>query len=52
VLVVHDMLGMYSKFTPKFVKRYAELGEAMRNAFAAYKQEVEAGAFPADEHCY
>ncbi len=52
VLVVHDMLGMFSKFTPKFVKRYAELGEAMRNAFAAYKQEVEDGTFPADEHCY
>lgn len=52
VLVVHDMLGMYAKFTPKFVKRYAELGEAMRNAFASYKQEVEDGTFPADEHCY
>lgn len=52
VLVLHDMLGMYSKFTPKFVKRYAELGEAMTAAFTAYKQEVEAGTFPADEHCY
>ncbi len=52
VLVVHDMLGMFSKLTPKFVKRYAELGEAMRNAFAAYKQEVEHGTFPSDEHCY
>ena len=52
VLVVHDMLGMFSKFTHKFVKRYAELGEAMRNAFAAYKQEVEHGTFPSDEHCY
>lgn len=52
VLVVHDMLGLFSKFTPKFVKRYAELGDAMRNAFASYKREVEDGTFPADEHCY
>ncbi len=52
VLVVHDMLGMYAKFTPKFVKRYAELGGTMRHAFTSYKQEVEDGTFPADEHCY
>lgn len=52
VLVVHDMLGMFSRFQPKFVKRYAELGEAMKGAFAAYKQDVENGSFPTDEHCY
>lgn len=52
VLVVHDLLGLYSDFTPKFVKRYADLGAAMRTAFAAYKAEVEDGTFPGDEHCY
>lgn len=52
VLVAHDLLGLFDRFTPRFVKRYAELGAAMREAFAAYRQEVEARSFPAPEHTY
>lgn len=52
VLVVHDILGMYSGLKPKFVKRYAELGDAMKKAFEAYKREVEEGRFPGPENCY
>jgi len=52
VLVYQDMLGMYSDFTPKFVKKYAAVGEAMREAFAAYCKEIQDGAFPSAEHEY
>ena len=52
VLVVHDMLGLFGDFQPKFVQRYAELGRLMQQAFAAYKQDVEEGTFPTDEHSY
>ena len=52
VLVVNDMLGIGGPFTPRFVKRYAELGAAMARAFAAYRDDVEAGRFPGREHCY
>lgn len=43
---------MFSDFTPKFVKRYANVGEVMKEAFASYKQEVAEGAFPQPEHQY
>ena len=46
ILVSNDMLGTFTWFTPKHVKRYANLAEEMRKAFAAYKQEVESGEFP------
>jgi 3-methyl-2-oxobutanoate hydroxymethyltransferase len=52
VLVSHDLLGLFDRFTPKFVKRYAELGPAMREAFAAYRRDVETHAFPGAEHSY
>lgn len=52
ILVYQDMLGMFSDFTPKFVKRYANVGEVMREAFANYAAEVASGAFPTDEHTY
>lgn len=52
VLVYQDMLGMFSDFTPKFVKKYACLGEVMKDAFANYIEEVKSGAFPAKEHEY
>lgn len=52
VLVYQDLLGMFSDFTPKFVKRYAEVGEVMKNAFQQYFQEIQSGAFPAEEHVY
>jgi len=50
VLVFHDLLGLYDGFRPKFVKRYAELGTAMKAAFAEYIDEVRSGTFPAPEH--
>ena len=52
VLVYQDMLGMFSDFTPKFVKRFADIGLVMKEAFAAYDREVKAGTFPAKEHEY
>ena len=52
VLVYQDMLGMFSDFTPKFVKRYANVGEVMKDAFRGYINEVESGAFPSKENEY
>ena len=47
VLVFHDMVGLFSGFTPTFVKRYAEAGNAIREAVSRYADEVRSGAFPA-----
>lgn len=52
VLVYQDMLGMFSDFTPKFVKRYADLGGIMKDAFSRYQEEIQNGVFPAEEHEY
>ena len=52
ILVVDDMLGLFTEFTPKFVKRYRRLGEEMRAAAREYAEEVKAGRFPAEEHTY
>ncbi len=52
VLVYQDLLGMFSDFTPKFVKRYANIGEIMKEAFQNYIGEVQSGAFPGEEHEY
>lgn len=52
VLVNQDMLGMFHDFTPKFVRRFAEVGEVMRGAYAEYDRCVKDGTFPAPEHCY
>lgn len=52
VLVNQDMLGTFTDFTPKFVRRFAEVGEVMKNAYAAYDAAVKDGTFPAPEHCY
>ncbi|OWK20580.1 hypothetical protein AJ88_28630 [Mesorhizobium amorphae CCBAU 01583] len=52
ILVVDDMLGLFGDFQPKFVKRYAELGEAASAAIAAYSSEVRARRFPAAEHVF
>ncbi len=52
VLVYQDMLGMFSDFTPKFVKRYANIGEMMTQAFRKYDEEVKSTAFPSEEHTY
>jgi 3-methyl-2-oxobutanoate hydroxymethyltransferase len=50
VLVVDDMLGMFTDFRPKFVKRYAELGQGADQAIAAYAADVRARSFPGPEH--
>lgn len=52
ILVLHDVLGLYGDFKPKFVKRYAELGTLIVQVLKQYKQEVESGAFPGPEHGY
>ncbi|MCG7625722.1 3-methyl-2-oxobutanoate hydroxymethyltransferase [Epibacterium sp. Ofav1-8] len=52
VLVVDDMLGFFTAFKPKFVKRYAELGPAAEEAIADYAAEVRARRFPAPEHTF
>jgi len=50
VLVINDILGMFKGHIPKFVKKYVNLEPLIMEALQAYKQEVEAGAFPAAEH--
>ncbi len=52
VLVYQDMISMYSDFVPKFAKKYADVGEIMRKAFAEYKKEVSEGIFPSDENTF
>ncbi|MCK4273005.1 3-methyl-2-oxobutanoate hydroxymethyltransferase [bacterium] len=52
VLVVHDMLGLFEKFKPRFVRRYARLAEQMRGAFQAYIQDVKEAKFPSPEESY
>jgi len=52
ILVYQDMLGLFSDYTPKFAKHFAELGQEMQNAFAAYVHEVQAGTFPAAENTF
>ena len=52
VLVYQDMLGMFMDYQPKFVRKFAEVGEIMKKAFAKYDEEVKAGIFPAEEHGY
>jgi len=47
-----DVVGIYQMFTPKFVKRYATLGERIRAAIGTYADEIRLGAYPAPEHCY
>ena len=52
VLVSHDLLGLYLGATPKFVRRYASLADATRDAFARYIADVKARRFPSDEESY
>jgi 3-methyl-2-oxobutanoate hydroxymethyltransferase len=52
VLVLHDMLGLNEMFNPKFLKRYAELGEAVRTAVRSYAAEVRDGTYPGPEHSF
>ena len=52
VLVIDDMLGLFTDFRPKFVKRFGELGQAADEAIASYAAEVRARSFPAPEHAF
>lgn len=52
ILVYQDMLGMFSDFTPKFVKKYAEIADVMKAAFEKYIEETKDGSFPAEEHTF
>lgn len=52
VLVVNDMLGIFERFTPKFVKKYANLNSQMKEAVRQYCDEVRAGEFPDDAHSF
>ena len=52
ILVTEDALGLFAGFLPKFVKRYAELGEEVSAAVASYAADVRARRFPATEHCF
>lgn len=52
VLVTHDLLGLYDKFTPKFVKQYAHLHQDIDKALLSYKEEVEGADFPQAEHSF
>lgn len=52
VLVLHDMLGLNEGFAPKFLKRYAELGQAVREAVGRFGEEVRGGGYPGPEHTH
>jgi 3-methyl-2-oxobutanoate hydroxymethyltransferase len=52
VLVINDLLGLYERLTPSFVKKYADLAPQIREAATAYRDEVRSGAYPAAEHTF
>jgi len=52
VLVTNDMIGLFDRFTPKFVKKYADLWPLLLSAFKRYKDEVERGKFPTENHSF
>jgi 3-methyl-2-oxobutanoate hydroxymethyltransferase len=52
VLVIHDLVGLYDRFTPKFVKQYAAINEPIAAALAQYKAEVESRVFPTEAHSF
>ena len=52
ILVSHDMLGLYTRYHPRFVRRYAEVAGTIRDAFEHYVRDVRAGEFPTDEESY
>lgn len=52
LMICSDVLGIFQAFTPKFVKKYENLGEKTITAFKAYADDARSGAFPADEHTY
>jgi 3-methyl-2-oxobutanoate hydroxymethyltransferase len=52
VLVTNDLLGLYEKFTPTFVKKYLDLASQIKEAVLSYREEVVQGIFPAEEHTF
>lgn len=52
VLIISDVIGQFQAFTPKFVKKYANIAEVVTNAIKEYIDDVHSGAFPEDKHCY
>ncbi|MCP4348809.1 MAG: 3-methyl-2-oxobutanoate hydroxymethyltransferase [Desulfobacterales bacterium] len=52
LLIVSDLIGQFTAFTPKFVKQYANIAEIITGAMREYVSDVKSGAFPSDEHCY
>ncbi|MHC4661826.1 MAG: 3-methyl-2-oxobutanoate hydroxymethyltransferase [Planctomycetota bacterium] len=52
LLIVSDLIGQFQAFTPKFVKKYADVAGVVTNALKEYAREVKAGEFPKEEHCY
>jgi 3-methyl-2-oxobutanoate hydroxymethyltransferase len=52
IVVFHDILGLYDKFTPKFIKKYANLGEDIQKSLESYRDEVINGKFPAEENTF
>lgn len=52
IVIVHDMIGFFAKFRPKFVKQYCNLTEILLNAFKSYVEDVKSGEFPKPEHFY
>ena len=52
VLVMHDLLGIEDRHAARFVKRYANLAQDMREGFAAFASDVRSGAYPQPEHTY
>jgi 3-methyl-2-oxobutanoate hydroxymethyltransferase len=52
VLVIHDLLGLFERFVPKFVKQYAQIGQDIVKALSTFDKEVKTGAFPDEEHSY
>ncbi len=52
LIIISDLIGQFQAFTPRFVKKYANVAEVVTNAIRAYGEEVRSGQFPAEEHCY
>jgi len=52
VLVLHDMMGLFDRFKPKFVKQYRQIGKEMVDAFTEFKEDIRGGSFPSEEHVF
>ena len=52
VLVIHDLIGLFDRFTPKFVKKYTNINARILKALQEFREEVKSGAFPTAEHSY